>query len=171
MRAAHPLLHPVSLAAIALLVVNDHVLKSAWPGVLTGKLSDVAGLVFFPLLLAAVAQQVRPALRLRPTVAVCAVLTALVFASIQVWPLAGDAYRVGLGALQWPFRALWSALAGHGLPRLAPVALTPDASDLLTLPAVLLAVRLAARLAAATSSALPNRRADARPAGCLTARS
>jgi hypothetical protein len=167
MPAAHPLLHPVSLAAIVLLVVNDHVFKAAWPGVLTGKLSDVAGLAFFPLLLAAVAQQVRPALRLRPTVAVCAGLTALVFASIQVWPLAGDAYRVGLGALQWPFRALWSALAGHGLPRLAPVALTPDASDLLTLPAVLLAVWLAA----AVSSTRPDKRLSERPAGCLSAQS
>lgn len=145
MRPAHPLLHPVSLAAIALLVVNDHVLKAAWPGALTGKLSDLAGLAFFPLLLAAVAQQVRPALRLRPTVAVCAMLTALVFAAIKVWPLAGDAYRVGLGALQWPFRALGSLLAGHGVPGLAPVRLTPDVTDLLALPAVLIAVWLAAR--------------------------
>jgi hypothetical protein len=144
MPAAHPLLHPVSLAAIALLVVNDHVLKAAWPGALTGKLSDVAGLAFFPLLLAAVAQQVRPALRLRPTVAACALLTALVFAAIKVWPLAGDAYRVGLGALQWPARALWNVLAGQGVPGLALVRLTPDATDLLALPAVLLAVRLAA---------------------------
>ena len=41
-------MHPVALAAIAVLVVNDHVLKSAYPGWLTGKLSDIAGLVFFP---------------------------------------------------------------------------------------------------------------------------
>jgi hypothetical protein len=145
MRAAHPLLHPVSLAAIALLIVNDHVLKAAWPGALTGKLSDLAGLAFFPLLLAAVAREARPALRLRPTVAVCALLTALVFAAIKVLPLAGDAYRVGLGALQWPFRALGSLLAGHGVPGLAKVSLTPDVTDLLTLPAVLIAVWLAAR--------------------------
>ncbi len=145
MPAPHPLLHPVSLAAVALLVVNDHVLKAAWPGALTGKLSDVAGLAFFPLLLAAVAQQARPGLRLRPTVAVCALLTALVFAAIKVWPLAGDTYRVGLGALQWPFRALASLQAGHDVPRLARVGLTPDATDLLALPAVLIAVWLAAR--------------------------
>jgi hypothetical protein len=145
MPAAHPLLHPVSLAAIALLIVNDHVLKAAWPGVLTGKLSDLAGLAFFPLLLAAAAQQVRPALRLRPTVAACALLTALVFAAIKVWPLAGDAYRVGLGALQWPFRALWAVLDGRGVPGLMPVGLTPDVTDLIALPAVLVAVWLAAR--------------------------
>ena len=31
--------------------LNDHYLKWAYPSVLTGKLSDFAGLVFFPLLL------------------------------------------------------------------------------------------------------------------------
>lgn len=141
----HPLLHPVSLAAIALLVVNDHVLKAAWPGLVTGKLSDVAGLVFFPLLLAAVAQQVRPALPLRRTALMCALLTALVFAAIKLSPLAGDAYRAGLGALQWPLYALWALAHDRGLPALLRVALTPDPTDLLTLPAVLVAVWLAHR--------------------------
>jgi hypothetical protein len=97
----------------------------------------VAGLVFFPLLLATVARLVCPALRLQLIVAACAGLTALVFAAIKVWPLAGDAYRVGLGALQWPFRALGAALAGHGVPDLASVRLTADATDLYALPAVL----------------------------------
>jgi hypothetical protein len=142
---SHPLLHPVSLAAIALLIVNDHVLKAAWPGLVTGKLSDVAGLVFFPLLLAAVAQQLRPGLRLRPTVAACALLTALVFAAIKLSPLAGDAYRAGLGALQWPLRAVWALVQDYGVPPLLRVALTPDVTDLIALPAVLVAVWLASR--------------------------
>lgn len=45
---------PLPLAAVALLVVNDHLLKGSGllPGWLTGKLSDVAGLFFFPVLLA-----------------------------------------------------------------------------------------------------------------------
>jgi hypothetical protein len=141
----HPLLHPVSLAAIALLIVNDHVLKAAWPGLVTGKLSDVAGLVFFPLFLAAVAQQLRPGLCLRSTVAACAWLTALVFAAIKLSPLAGDAYRVGLGALQWPFRASSALFHDHGVPSLVRVALTPDATDLIALPAVLIAVWLSRR--------------------------
>jgi hypothetical protein len=45
------LLHPAALAAIVLLFVNDHVLKGRAPGWITGKLSDLAGLLFFPLLL------------------------------------------------------------------------------------------------------------------------
>ena len=42
--------HPFALAAIFLLLVNDHVLKGVAPSLLTGKLSDFAGLVFFPML-------------------------------------------------------------------------------------------------------------------------
>ncbi len=47
--------HPWPLLAMALLGVNDHVLKgSSWvPGWLTGKLSDFAGLFFFPLFVTA----------------------------------------------------------------------------------------------------------------------
>jgi xanthosine utilization system XapX-like protein len=43
---------PASVLALVVLALNDHVLKEAWPGVVTGKLSDVAGLVVAPLLLA-----------------------------------------------------------------------------------------------------------------------
>jgi hypothetical protein len=42
----------------------------------------------------------RPGLRLWPIVAAVALLTTLVFAAINVWPLASDTYRVGFGALQ-----------------------------------------------------------------------
>src|SRR3712207_2662164 len=48
------LAHPGAVLALVVLVVNDHVLKDAWPGWVTGKLSDVAGLVVAPLLLAVV---------------------------------------------------------------------------------------------------------------------
>jgi len=45
--------HPATLISISLLLFNDHVLKIAAPSPLTGKLSDFAGLFFFPFLLAA----------------------------------------------------------------------------------------------------------------------
>lgn len=52
-----PLVRPVPLVALALLAINDHVLKgSAVSGVVTGKLSDVAGLFLFPVLATAVTQ-------------------------------------------------------------------------------------------------------------------
>lgn len=39
---------PLFIAAVTLLMVNDLYLKSAYPGVVTGKLSDIAGLFAFP---------------------------------------------------------------------------------------------------------------------------
>lgn len=47
--------HPVALAAVFVMAVNDHWLKFAHilPRGVTGKLSDVVGVFFFPLLLAA----------------------------------------------------------------------------------------------------------------------
>jgi hypothetical protein len=44
--------HPLSWISIGLLLLNDHVLKFTKPGILTGKLSDFAGLFFFPFLVA-----------------------------------------------------------------------------------------------------------------------
>lgn len=46
------LLQPAFLIAVAVLLVNDHVLKHAYPGWWTGKLSDVAGVVMLAVLLA-----------------------------------------------------------------------------------------------------------------------
>lgn len=46
------LCHPVTVAGVLLLLINDHLLKPAFPGVVTGKLSDVAGLVMAPALVA-----------------------------------------------------------------------------------------------------------------------
>ncbi len=48
------LAHPLSLAAIGLMLANDFVFKALWPSWWTGKLSDFAGLFFLPFLAAAV---------------------------------------------------------------------------------------------------------------------
>ena len=45
-----PITHIFSVTSIALLGINDHYLKDVYPSWLTGKLSDFAGMVFFPLL-------------------------------------------------------------------------------------------------------------------------
>lgn len=52
---ANPLASPVWWLAVVTLLINDHVLKTAGvlPGILTGKLSDFAGLVVAPVLLVA----------------------------------------------------------------------------------------------------------------------
>lgn len=140
--SARALLHPAAIACVAVLVANDHWLKHAWPGFVTGKLSDVAGLAFFPLVLAGLWEEVTRR-RSPGTVPGCAVVTAAVFAAINVHPLAAEAYRVGLGALQWPAYALSALATGSSLPALHRAALTLDPTDLVALPAVLVAVALA----------------------------
>src|SRR5262249_269111 len=86
------LLHPAPLAAVALLAVNDHLLKGSGllPGWLTGKLSDFAGMFFFPILLVAAA---RGALRIaagrdvedrRALAASAALATGVVFTLLKL---------------------------------------------------------------------------------------
>ena len=60
------LLHTAPVTAIGLLVLNDHVLKAMAPGPITGVLSDLAGLAFFPLLLVAFVELFRLALGRAP---------------------------------------------------------------------------------------------------------
>jgi hypothetical protein len=127
-------LHPAIVASIALLIVNDHWLKAAHGGWLTGKLSDAAGLAFFPLLLAVLVDVIaRGRLAVRPLVTACALVTAAVFALVKTWPLATLAYRHALGFFQ--------ALA-TGEPPFTVDAVT-DPTDLLALPCVALSIFVA----------------------------
>ena len=128
------------------MVVNDHWLKAAWPGLVTGKLSDILGLVFFPLFVQALWELASWVLRRwrgpdRRVLWIAVALTALGFTLIQVWPWASDLYRVGLGVLQQPFL---SAVAGEWLP-IQRVQLTPDPTDLLALPALAIPLWLGTR--------------------------
>ncbi len=111
--------HPVTLFSIGLLLANDHWLKASFPSWWAGKLSDFAGLFFFPFLLA-------PLLGLpldRKTVSPIAVgrlafgLTGIWFALLKTLPLV-NAATCGLLA----------ALLGH------PVQLVLDPTDLIALP-------------------------------------
>jgi hypothetical protein len=138
-------LHPVALAALLALGLNDHVLKAAWPCWWTGKLSDVAGLAVFPLLVAAALELLSGKPVRRGVVLALALAVGVGFAAIKLSPLAGDAYRIGLAMLQWPARATVAALSGAAMPPIGRVQLTPDGSDLLALPALAVSPWLAAR--------------------------
>ena len=121
LQPARALLTPTWLGALALLVANDHWLKGSGllPGVLSGKLSDFAGMLVAPALLAALLQA-----RSRRALLACHVAVAAVFAGIQLW--AG-------------FAGQWSALMGllgH------PWAITCDPTDLIALPFLLLSWKL-----------------------------
>lgn len=129
----------MALVAVALLVLNDHVLKRAYPGFLTGKLSDVAGMVFFPLLLTSIVLAVRPSAPRERVLAVACLATAVVFAATKTLPVANEAYRVAWGAMQWPVRALVAWARGRATPGIARVVLVRDPSDVLAVPFVLVA--------------------------------
>jgi hypothetical protein len=132
------LLHPAPLAAIALLVINDHLLKPAVPGWWTGKLSDFAGMVFFPLLLQASGETLLWALRRpwgpsRRVLGISVLATGLGFAGVQLVPGVQALWSWGLGALQWPLRALMASAGGRAAPDVLPTASTADPTDLLAL--------------------------------------
>lgn len=99
------LLHPIAIGALALLLVNDHVLKAAAPGWITGKLSDVAGLVLTPIVVVALwrlgtgAVVRKPMGRASPAVdsAVVATAVAIAFALVKLSPFANDLYSVVIG--------------------------------------------------------------------------
>jgi hypothetical protein len=139
--AGDALLHPLPLAAIALLLLNDHILKSALPGPLTGKLSDVAGLAFFPLALVAGWELVLAAVggwqgAGRRALVVAVAATGLTFALVKAVPAATTVYAAFLGALQSPLRVLVAGLMGQPDPVPAPVAAVTDPTDLIALPAL-----------------------------------
>jgi hypothetical protein len=139
--ASRTLARPIALAAMVLLVVNDHVLKAVYPGFVTGKLSDFAGLMFFPLLLAAACEQIGIR-RGMTTVIAASVATGVVFASIKLSPAAGELYRIVLAGMQWPFRAGFALIIGNPMPAMGHALLVADPTDLIALVALAVPVVL-----------------------------
>lgn len=70
------LTHPVFTGSVALLAVNDHVLKARWPGLVTGKLSDIAGVIMVAVAFTAVTGRATLSTR----------LTAVAFTLLKTWP-------------------------------------------------------------------------------------
>ena len=110
------LLRPSVLVSMVVLMVNDHVLKQRWPGTLTGKLSDVAGLVFFPVVVVALLEVglrlVRRGSRW-PTDRLwwlATITSAVGFAVVKTSPAAAAWYSEALGWMQWSVRATAAVL-------------------------------------------------------------
>ncbi|MFD6612517.1 hypothetical protein ACFWD1_26955 [Micromonospora chalcea] len=113
--------HPVTVLALVVLVLNDHVLKAARPGLVTGKLSDVAGLVLAPPLVAVLVTLVVPRLRSRVVVGLALGSVGVGFAAVKA-----SGYAAAVAS------ELWSAASGPSLVR-------ADLTDLLTMPALAVA--------------------------------
>jgi hypothetical protein len=123
--------HPLALSSIGLLLLNDHVLKAAVPSWLTGKLSDFAGLFFFPFLLAAILAFPLEGLQLPPRriMALSCGFTALWFTLIKTAPVVNEATE-----------AFASWLVG------GPTQIVLDPTDLIALPIICAAWKLWVRL-------------------------
>lgn len=136
------LLHPVAMGTMATLLFNDHFWKGIGPPLITGKLSDVAVMILVPLAFQAGVEWLGVLWgRWTPSRAVLVmgvVLAAAIMATINVWDPAAEAYRWGLGALQWPARVGWGLLSQRTSVPIAPVSLVMDPADLWTIPAGLL---------------------------------
>ena len=147
------MLHSLTLGAVALLIANDQLFKGLAPGVVTGKISDVAGLLFFPTLIVAVVETVaatrgrwrRPS---RGILLAAVVATGIAFAAVKLSGAGEAAYEAALGLLQWPFRAVGSIAAG-GIPwPPSRVELTRDPTDLVAMAALWVPYHLGLRRAA-----------------------
>ena len=57
------IIHPIAPFSLFVLTLNDRFRKEHYGNVITGTLSDIAGLVFFPLLLISLIEMARKALR------------------------------------------------------------------------------------------------------------
>jgi hypothetical protein len=146
--AGHPpvpadgMLHPVPLLGMFLVAVNDHWLKAAFAAWWTGKLSDVAGMLFFPSLLQALVEVVlaragRAWGPSRRVLVLACFASAVGLAAINLSPAAASAWSHALGALQWPLLAAWAVATGADAPALGVVRAVSDWTDVLAVPAVL----------------------------------
>ena len=118
--ALRALASPITVASLVLLALNDHVLKQAWPGWVTGKLSDGAGLVVAPALLA-VALAV---LGTRRPQVLAVVLTGAGFAVVKTTQIGSEVAS-----------DLWSTVLWTSYIR-------RDPTDLIALPALLVTLRV-----------------------------
>jgi hypothetical protein len=169
---AEAMLGPYVAPALLVLVANDHVLKQRWPGLVTGKLSDVVGLVVFPVLLVALLEAARLLIGVRPIAAtrrelvVAALLTAGGFTAVKLSGSIASAYSQALGCLQWPVRAALALLRGGAIPSPSPVLVRADPWDLVALPAIALAIWAAHRSAFRDGALV----ADVQPSGAACRR-
>lgn len=113
---------PLSLAAVALLGLNDHVFKAQFGNALTGKLSDIAGCFVLPLFLSALLA-LFTRVPLRERLGASAAFTFLFFTAIKSSQAAADLTADALTAI------------GTGGGRIIA-----DPTDLIALPFILFAV-------------------------------
>lgn len=143
--AQRALLHPLWLGGLLVLALNDHVLKGAGllPEVVTGKLSDISGMLVAPALLATAT-----GVRTRRGWIAAHVAVGAVFAAIK---------------LSTPVASMWSALMGaFGFAWTIVI----DPTDVaVAIPTLLLGAHVLGRAMAMAPARLARRTAEATAAG------
>ncbi len=149
-RAAIPgdlLLSWPSVLSLIVLILNDRVLKEHVGGSITGKLSDVAGLVFAPLLLLSFAEFAqwtvcRGNWRLpRGEVIIFVAAVAAAFAAVKLFGPCTEAYIWLMRTIETPAIGLDRLVTGNST-WFPPIHVVRDPSDLIALPAVLVPLRI-----------------------------
>ncbi|MBC8067950.1 MAG: hypothetical protein IAG13_06410, partial [Deltaproteobacteria bacterium] len=143
-RPARVLLHPLWLGALVVLVLNDQWLKHAdvLPPVLTGKLSDFAGMLVAPALLAAML-----GVHTRRGWWLAHLAVGSVFTALQLSPAFATQWSASMGAFAFPW---W---------------VTSDPTDLIALPLLFGSARWFVAAMAVPSRRLARRSAEAGAAG------
>jgi hypothetical protein len=123
-KALRLLCHPLSLAAIGLVLLNDFVLRPLAPSGWTGKLSDVGQLFFFPYLLSVLLALLAPGRLRRRASAIGGIAFAAVGAGFVLLKLS-------------PTTNAWLLGTVHTLTGVS-IRAVPDPTDLWALPALAL---------------------------------
>lgn len=123
------LLSPWALVSVAIIPINDYILKDAFGNTLTGKLSDIAGVFLFPLLLLSVLELLTRSLVGRAAIAWSIAVTGIGFAAVKLVAPVGDAYEWVIGFLR--------LTAGGFRGDILPILVFRDPSDLWVLPILL----------------------------------
>ena len=152
---------PSFLCFLVLWAINDHYFKYAYPGFLTGKLSDITSLACTPILmwvfevyfLKAIFKIIKPQSLYKSMITAVSywsyllmLFNALAMAALMIgininstWAYL---YRQSLAWVQWPFWSLWYKIRWDFLPPFPEIRLTMDPSDVWTVPAVLFSIVL-----------------------------
>lgn len=150
-RPGDVLLDPWALLSVAVVLFNDHVFKDAFGNTLTGKVSDIAGVFLFPLLLLSVLEVLRRTPAGRPAIVWSLVVTAAGFTAVKVLTPVGDAYEWVIGFLRWAATGL------HG--DIVPIVVVRDISDLWVLPILLASALVIGRHRTRAPEGAPEREA------------
>ena len=114
---------PAPLGAVALMALNDHVLKARLHNALTGKLSDLAACFFLPALVSGVLGMVGP-LRSAWRLAAGALVTAGIFVALELSDTAGGWFALVTTTLGAPL-GIHRAVLTRDLTDLAALAMIP----------------------------------------------